>query len=155
MPIQIRKATLSDLEVLDAFQQKLIAHERTVEPVIKQEEPFRYYNIRALLDGSRQAIVMIAEADGIPVGSGFGEIRQNDHFFSDPLQGYIGLIYVDEAYRGHHISALIMDEIVQWFHKAGVHHIRLKVYANNTSALKAYEKYGFTHLLHEMKLKEK
>ena len=46
-----------------------------------------------------------------------------------------------------------IQELTKWFHSKNIHEIRLKVYANNPMAVKAYEKYGFEHFVHEMKLK--
>jgi ribosomal protein S18 acetylase RimI-like enzyme len=153
MSLSIRPASLSDVDLLRDFERKLISHEQENEKTLKQERELLYYDIPKLIEDVRNTCVLIAELDGNPVGCGFGQIRENDHFNQEKQYGYIGLMYVDESSRGNNVGHSIVQELVRWFHSRTIREIRLKVYASNPGAIKAYEKYGFEHMVHEMKLK--
>ena len=68
------------------------------------------------------------------------------------LQGYLGFMYVDEAHRGRGLNKLIIDDLILWCKSRGVNEIRLAVYQDNPSAIKAYEKVGFEKHLITMRL---
>ncbi len=153
MSPNFRKATRVDITTLRNFENKLVAHERSREPTLIQEGALEYYDIPQLIEDSENSIIIIAEVDNKPVGCGLGQIRKNEPYNNVPHYGYVGLMYVDEAQRGNKIGGSIIQELVDWFHSKKINEIRLKVYANNPAAVKAYEKYGFEHFVHEMKLK--
>ena len=152
--MNFRKATLSDVRLLRDFESKLVAYERTIEPGIIQKGPLEYYDIPKLLEDISSAIVFIAEIDGQPVGCGLGQIKENDSYNSETQYGYIGIMYVDEDQRGKNVGSSIVRELITWFHSKGINEIRLKVFAGNPIAISAYQKYGFAHYIHEMKLKK-
>lgn len=154
MSLNFRKALPSDIQLLRGFESKLVAHERAIEPTLIQEGHLEYYDISQLIENTTNSIVIIAEIDGEPVGCGLGQIKENDPCYSEKRYGYIGLMYVDEDQRGKNVGGSIIQELVRWFHGQGIHEIHLRVYANNPGAVKAYEKYGFEHYIHEMKLKK-
>lgn len=154
MNIRFRKATLSDVALLRGFESKLVAHERAVEPTLIQEGPLEYYEIPNLIEDSENALVLVAEMDGDPVGCGLGQIRKNDPCYNETYYGYIGLMYVEPSQRGKNIGSSIVQELTAWFRAKNIREVRLKVYASNPGAVKAYEKYGFEHYIHEMKLRQ-
>jgi hypothetical protein len=102
-PIVVRQATADDLETLNRFQQGVIATERPFEPTIK-DNPVRYYDISRML-GSDDVRFVIAESGPLMVGCGFARIEFSKPYLKHRIQGYLGLMYVDLAYRGHsHVS---------------------------------------------------
>jgi len=129
-----------------------VDHERAVVPTLKQSGEIRYYDIPALIADTTNTVVLIAEIAGEPVGCGLGTIKENDACYNEMRYGYIGLMYVDEAYRGKNIAGEIVQKIVQWFRDRSISEIRLKVYASNSGAVRAYRKYGFEDYIFEMKL---
>ncbi|MCH5685810.1 GNAT family N-acetyltransferase [Niabella sp. W65] len=56
------------------------------------------------------------------------------------------------AFRGKGVNSLIIDALKQWANDNELSEIRLQVYSENTSAIKAYEKAGFKPILTEMRL---
>lgn len=154
MNLTFRKATLEDVPLLRGFEAKLVDHERAVEPTLKQEGVLEYYDIPKLIEDTRNAIVLIAEIDGVAVGCGLGQIKENDACYDESHYGYIGLMYVDESQRGKNVGGSIVQELNNWFRSKGINEIRLKVYANNPGAIGAYEKYGFEPFINEMKLRK-
>lgn len=154
MALTFRKATLEDVSLLRGLEAKLVEHERGLEPTLKQGGRLEYYDIPKLIEDTRNAIVLIAEIDGQTVGCGLGEIKKNDACYNESHYGYIGLMYVDESQRGKNVGGSIVHELTDWFHINGINEVRLKVYASNPGAIRAYEKYGFEPYINEMKLKK-
>lgn len=153
MNIRFRKAVLSDVPLLRSFESRLVEHERALEPTLLQEGPLEYYDIPKLIEDPENSLVLVAEIGGEPVGCGLGQIKKNDPCYKETHYGYIGLMFVDESQRGKNVGGSVVQELITWFRNKGIREIRLKVYASNPGAVKAYEKYGFEHYIHEMKLK--
>lgn len=155
MNIAFRTATEADIPLLREFEQKLINHERSVEPTVKKEVPLTYYDIPKMLTETDKVLMLIAEVDGEPAGCGFARIRPSENCYTYSQHGYLGLIYVEESQRGQNVGGKIIDKLVEWLHEHNINDVILRVYAANVSAVKAYEKYGFAHYVHEMKLRAK
>lgn len=146
----IRKATLDDLPVLLEFEQALIKAERPMDSTIKDGE-ISYYDIADFINQNNTE-VLIAEIDSKIVASGYAQIKKDRHYLKHDLQGYLGFMYVDEAHRGRGLNKLIVDDLIIWCKSKGINEIRLAVYQDNPSAIKAYEKVGFKKHLITMRL---
>ena len=150
MDIKIRKAGHSDLETLKKFQAELVKFERPFDHTIKKGN-VEYYNIPNKINSDKVRF-LIAEYNKKPVGCGIGQIMKNVKWSKYKYKGYLGLMFVDEEFRGKGISKMIMKDIIKWFSKNKIKDIMLQVYAENTAAVKAYEKAGFKTQILEMKL---
>ena len=149
--MDIRTATIDDLETLLEFEQALISYERPLDPTLKKDEKIYYYDLPALIE-SKESQVFVVELDGEIVGCGFGKIEENKPKFIEKHRGYIGLIYVDENYRRRGIAEKIFENLFEWFKERDVWEAMLRVYHDNDAAVKAYEKIGFSTGLIEMKM---
>ncbi len=149
MNIKIRKAIVADLPTLLDFEQQLITVERPMDISLEKEKKIHYYDIGAFIK-SEKAEVFVAVAETEIIGSGYGLIKNNDSKFKHPIYGYVGFMFVIEKYRGKGISTLILNQIFNWFKTKNITETRLKVYEENPSAIKAYEKIGFEKNLIEM-----
>lgn len=146
----IRAALQSDLPILKEFEQGIIATERPFNDSLKSEY-ICYYDIGALIDGV-SSHVMVAEEDGEIVGSGYVRIRESKAHLNHDLHAYLGFMYVESTHRGQGINQLIVQALINWGKTQGMQEFYLEAYAENNSALKAYEKLGFRASLIEMKL---
>ena len=146
----IRKATVADVPLLLQFEQALIKVERPMDSTIKDGE-VSYYDIAAFIK-ENESEVLLVECDTKIVASGYAQIKKDKHFLKHDLQGYLGFMYVDEAHRGRGLNKLIIDDLILWCKSRGVNEIRLAVYQDNPSAIKAYEKVGFEKHLITMRL---
>lgn len=146
----IRAALQSDLPILKEFEQGIIATERPFNDSLKSEY-ICYYDIGALIDGE-SSHVMVAEEDGEIVGSGYARIRESKAHLTHDLHAYLGFMYVESTHRGQGINQLIVQALINWGKTQGMQEFYLEAYAENNSALKAYEKLGFRASLIEMKL---
>lgn len=146
----VRKATLKDLPILLEFEQSLIEAERPMDPNIK-EDHISYYDI-ALFIKDDDADVFVVELNNEIVASGYAKIKEDRHYFKHDKIGYLGFMFVPEQHRGNGYNKLIMDALLKWCKSREIYEIRLDVYDNNPSAIKAYEKVGMKKYLINMSL---
>ena len=139
--ITIRKATEADLEILYQFEQGVIEAERPFD-VNLQAGLISYYNLPALLQSTRAHLV-VAESGNRIIASGYVRIDPSEPFLQHTHHAYIGFIYVVPDLRGQGISKMVIEELRRWSREQNIHELRLRVYSDNTSAIKAYEKIGF------------
>ena len=148
--IIIRAAVQADLPILKEFEQGIIATERPFNDSLKSEY-ICYYDIGALIDGENSR-VLVAEDDGVIVGSGYARIRESKAHLTHDFHVYLGFMYVAPTHRGQGINQLVIQALISWGKNQGMQDFYLEAYADNNSAIKAYEKLGFTTSLIEMKL---
>ncbi|HMK17591.1 MAG TPA: GNAT family N-acetyltransferase [Chitinophagaceae bacterium] len=147
--IKIRKASLLDLDQLMVFEQDLIKAERPFDPTLKPD-PITYYDLKSLLT-SPLAEVVVAEADNKIIASGYARIDKSRHFLKHNHHAYLGFMYVVPEYRGQGINKKIMDVLKDWAVSQNITEFSLEVYYDNASAIKAYEKIGFSRYILEMR----
>jgi GNAT superfamily N-acetyltransferase len=148
--IKIRKATLKDIKSLLEFEQAIVEFERPFEENMMLE-PFHYYDLAELIQLDN-AQVLVAEHDKRLVGSGFIHIRKARDYLNHEYHGYLGFMYVDPEYRGLSINKKIIRELTKWAKHKQLNVLCLTVFAENQSAIRAYEKAGFHPNLLEMRL---
>ena len=139
--LRVRQATLNDLEILLEFEQLLIDYERNLTSHIKDGH-INYYDIESFIK-KPGAVVIVAEANGEIIGSGYALIKYNKNYKTPEKYVYIGFMYVKEEHRGKGVNKTIMNELIEWGKKNGHYIFKLDVYSNNSSAINAYHKAGF------------
>ena len=150
MTIQVRPATLDDLPTLLDFEQGIIEAERPYDPLLKPD-PISYYDIGAMIE-AEDAEVMVVEADGELVASGYAKVKRSRHYTSPGWHAFLGFMFVGESHRGQGINRLLLDALLDWSRQRGLTEVRLTVYPGNEPAIRAYEKAGFKPYLTEMRL---
>ncbi len=146
----VRKARHEDLKILLEFEQGIIKAERPMDPTLA-EDPISYYDISELIN-SDDAEVVVVEYQKDVIASGYAKIKKARHYLDHDLYSYMGFMYTKPSFRGRGVNKLIVDELIKWSHLKGLKEIRLTVYDENLSALKAYEKLGFKKHLIEMRI---
>jgi ribosomal protein S18 acetylase RimI-like enzyme len=147
--IKIRKAAPADLEQLLIFEQDLIKFERSFDPSIKPD-PVNYYDLKAMLTGSHIEVA-VAEINNKIIASGYARIDKSKPFLKHENHAYLGFMYVLPEHRGKGINKQIIDHLKNWAASQNVNEFRLEVYYDNDSAIKAYEKIGFSRYSLEMR----
>ena len=147
--IEIRKGTIDDLGQLLIFEQDLIKFERVFDPTIKPD-PVNYYDLKTMLTAPHIEVA-IAEINNKIVGSGYARIDKSKPFLKHSNHAYLGFMYVLPGYRGKGINKLIMEHLENWAKAQNINEFRLEVYYDNISAIKAYEKIGFSRYSLEMR----
>lgn len=147
----VRKATPEDLDTLRKFEQGVIETERPFDVTMKEGD-ISYYDLPGLLS-SPAAALMVAEHERRLLGSGYALIKPAEKKYNLFTEyAYIGFMYVVPDERGKGVNKLILEALISWARSRGITEIRLEVYAENASAIKAYEKAGFAPLLTSMRL---
>jgi ribosomal protein S18 acetylase RimI-like enzyme len=150
MSIDVRQATPADLPTLLRFEQGVIAAERPMDPTIK-DGPIHYYDLNALLTSPHIHLV-VAETNGMLIGSGYARIDPSRHYLRHAQHAYIGFMYFEPAFRGKGVNQLVIEALKTWSAGKGITELRLDVYTTNTLAIRAYEKAGFTPYLVNMRM---
>lgn len=144
-----RTATREDLLVLLGFEQGIVAWERPFNPTLKPD-PISYYDIGELIDLDTAEVIVAVDGERI-IGSGYVKIRQASDYVQPSEYAFLGFMFVDPDYRGRGVNRLVMDALLDWAKARELTEVRLQVYSGNDSAIRAYEKTGFTPLLLEMR----
>lgn len=145
----IRKATEDDLEELYRFEQGVIEAERPYDPTLKKEF-IHYYDLKEMITASHIEII-VAQFENKIIGSGYARIEKGKPYLRHIHHAYLGFMYVHPEYRGKGINKKIIDALKNWALSKNVKEFRLEVYFNNTSAIRAYEKIGFSKHMIEMR----
>lgn len=148
--ITIRKATEKDLDTLYQFEQGVIEAERPFDPTLRAGL-IHYYDLIGL-SRSTKAHLVVAETGNRIVASGYARIDSSEAFLQHTHHAYIGFIYVVPELRGHGISKKVIEELRRWSAEQGIQELRLEVYVENASAIKAYEKMGVIKHMIEMRM---
>ena len=144
--INIRKARLEDLNILLEFEQGIITAERPYDPTLK-EGKINYYDIEKMITATHIEVV-VAEIGAKIVGSGYARIETAKPYLNHDNYAYLGFMYTDPQHRGKGVNAIIIEALKEWCLSQEITELRLDVYNDNPSAIRAYEKVGFKkHLL--------
>lgn len=148
--ITIRKAHRNDLEKLLEFEQGIITAERPFDPTLK-EEKIHYYDIEKMISAPHIE-VLVAEIGSELIGSGYARIETAKPYLNHLNYAYLGFMYTDANHRGKGVNAKIIEALKEWCNLQNVFELRLDVYNDNSSAIKAYEKAGFKKHLVNMRM---
>ncbi len=151
MSIILRQANKLLLPIMERFHQALIVAERPFGDTLAPD-PISYYNLEDLLD-NEDAEVVVAEVEGKVIGMGYAKIVESKDYHTHTHHCHLGCMFVEEEYRGKGINKMVMDYLMAWSKSRGIHEIRLEVYAQNESAIRAYEKCGFFPNMVAMRMK--
>lgn len=88
--------------------------------------------------------VFVAEINSESGGYAFCIHKQfiGNNNMTDIKTLYIDDLCVDENIRGHHIGTALYEYVLDYAKSAGCYNVTLNVWADNTSAVKFYEKIG-------------
>src|ERR1700743_623574 len=148
--VTIRSATLDDLDTLLEFEKGIMTTERPFDPTI-QEGDVHYYDIAYMITAPHVEVAVAVSEDEI-IGSGYVRIEDAKVFLKHKKHGFLGFMYVKPDHRGKGVNQKVITALQQWAILRGVNEFRLEVYDQNPSAIRAYEKLGFTKLLIEMRM---
>lgn len=147
-----RRATEQDLKILLEFEQGIVFAERPFNSTLIDGE-IHYYDLLQLIK-SEEALVLVTEENNEIIASGYAKIKKTENNYSNfDEYAYLGFMYVKPEHRGKGVNKLILDELIGWAKSKNISEVRLDVYSQNESAVKAYEKAGFESLLTTMRMK--
>lgn len=142
MDVIVRTAESADLEKLLEFEQGVIDTERPFDPSLRPENT-RYYDMAAMLAAPHIRVV-VAELDGELIGSGYARIEDSKPYLTHDRHSYMGFMFTVPEHRGKGVNQKIIDNLERWSLSHGVTEMRLEVYVENESAIRAYQKIGYS-----------
>jgi len=145
-----REAKLEDLPQLLKLEQGVVEAERPYNSAIKSEGA-SYYDIPYLIE-DEQSYMLVLEHEGEIIATGYSQIRTSKKSLKHDQHAYLGFMFVVAEHRGKGINKQLMEKLLDWSQQQGIDDFYLDVYAQNQSAIKAYEKLGFAPCLVEMRL---
>lgn len=145
-----RTATLDDLEILESFEQGVIKAERPYDPTLKPD-PIIYYNLKGLIQSSESEVI-VTTYNALIIASSYVRILPAKPYLKHDFYAYLGFMFVTPEFRGKGVNKKIIAEVKNWCIKKKIHELRLDVYCENISAIKAYEKAGFKNHLVNMRI---
>jgi len=101
---------------------------------------------------SEESEVIVAEIDKVIIGSAYISIKEAKPYLKHTHYGYLGFMFVKPKFRGQGVNKKILEELKNWALKKGLTELRLDVYDENYSAIKAYEKAGFKKHMINMRM---
>jgi ribosomal protein S18 acetylase RimI-like enzyme len=146
----VRQAKIEEIETLLEFEQGIVTAERPFNPTLKEGE-IHYYDLAKLIESPRSS-VFVAEIGGELVASGYVLEKETADYLKHARYAYLGFMYVKPEHRGKGVNQKILDALLNWAKQRGLTEIRLEVFSENQSAIKAYEKAGFKALMLEMRM---
>lgn len=146
----IRAARFEDLEILYRFEQGIVTAERPFNVTLKPGH-INYYDLKEMLTMPHVYIAVALDGDKL-IGSGYARIESSKPYLQHKQHSYLGFMYVEPGYRGQGVNQLIIDALKEWSVSKGIYELRLDVYNNNQTAIRAYEKAGFEKHLVEMRM---
>ncbi|MFA6105511.1 MAG: GNAT family N-acetyltransferase [Patescibacteria group bacterium] len=150
--INIRKATIKDLEGILELGKLLAVHERKCDLLLT---PFDIKKSKAKYKrrfADSKACLFVAEKDGDIIGFVYGLLKKSpSHIKGHKKIGRLQACYVKKEFRRKQVATKLTDELLYWFGKQNVTLIDLNVYANN-EAINAWRKIGFKDYDVQMRL---
>lgn len=152
----IRPYTDTDITQLDEltndFQNYMVGIDERGElrPFSSIDEAHQYMGKLIADAKDMDGVVFVAEENGKIIGYVQGIIdRHTDEdnvmyqtSHNKSIDGWVGVLYVDPAFRGKKLGRALFDAIKQNFVDAGCQTLRLLVMNDNTGSVKFYESYG-------------
>ena len=147
--MSLTTATLEDIETLLEFEQGVINFERPFDPTLKKETT--YYDIPEMI-ASSEVLLLVAVLDTEIIASGYARIEAAKPYLKHQQYAYLGFMFVTPNHRGKGVNGVVLEALNVWIRSKNISEVRLDVYSENPSAIKAYEKAGFKkHLINMRK----
>lgn len=148
--IYFRPALIEDLPILYDFEQGIIEAERPYNETLKPGH-ISYYDITGMIEATDTEVIVGVCGEEL-IASVYVSIKAAKPYLKHDYFAYLGFMYVKPAYRGRGINRKIIEETKNWASKKGIKEVRLDVYEDNYSAVRAYEKAGFKKHLVNMRI---
>jgi RimJ/RimL family protein N-acetyltransferase len=132
--VTVRDATLADVDTLVDMLVEVAGEGRWIGTEAPVDVERRRQRTAADVE-AEDTVVLVAEADGKPVGQ-LG-LHLAPYGVAD-----LGML-VAAGWRGRGVGTVLLDEAVRRAREAGAHKIALQVWPHNTAAIALYERFGF------------
>ena len=143
--LKIRRADEGDIPAIGRLLYQVHKVHSDARPDLFKPGAKKYTDdeLRGILADSLRPI-FVAEMDGAVLGYAFCVHQQygGDTNMTDVKTLYIDDLCVDEGARGGHIGRSLYEYVLAYAKGQGYYNVTLNVWADNTGALKFYERLG-------------
>ena len=141
----VRKATRKDRAAVVDMWMRLAEYHAALDPVYrpspKAPRVFAKFLKRCLK--ANDALVLLAEIDGSPVGMCTALIDDNPQVFETTRFGRLADLYVDAAYRCRGVGTQLLREAQRWLADNGINVCRASAAEQNPALENFWLKSGF------------
>jgi len=143
--VSVRPAAVADLERVVAWWRAMIGLHVERDPhrfrlIPRADASFREY-VRGQLDNP-DALVLVAEVDGIPAGFSNAVLRLPPPVFVPAFAGCVDNVFVAPERRRHGVGAALLERTRAWLASRGVAEWSANVYVWNEASLALFAKSG-------------
>jgi len=147
MKIEIRKATLKDLDEILKLNRELFVNEhdnfdKTIDVKWSLGEEHREYYLKGIT--SKNRIEIVALVDGRIVGYLAGSVIKADEWRTLKKLVELDDMFVLENYRSYGIGSKLFSEFVKWAKSKKVERMKVLTSFSNERAIGFYKKNGFS-----------
>ncbi len=157
--MQIRRAKQTDIDGINFLLRQVLEIHAEGRPdiFIKGRKKYSDAELKDIIADDNTPIYVAADDDGRILGYAFCiyQITKNNSILRDRKTLYIDDLCVDEACRGRHIGTALFEYVNGVSEANACDSITLNVWSLNETAMKFYEKCGFTPLKTVMEKKLK
>lgn len=143
--LHIRRAADGDIDIINKLLYQVHKVHSDARPDIFKPGAKKYTDeeLRVLISQDNTPI-FVAEKDGTVAGYAFCVYKQliSDNNMTDIKTLYIDDLCVDENKRGCRIGQSLYEYVVNYAKENGFYNVTLNVWADNSAAVKFYEKIG-------------
>jgi ribosomal protein S18 acetylase RimI-like enzyme len=151
--LEIRRATIDDLELIKEIKLEAKASERTynksLKPIEQTKELYFSY-LKSDLENSDRAVFIAIDQDK-PVGIITGRIYTTLLIRRLPKKGHISNLFIEPTHRKKGLASKLANELLNWFKTEGIEDVHLGAALQNDPALQMFKKLGFQEYAIEMK----
>ena len=155
MPIQIRRATETDIPELSRLVAALAAWEQSLDSRVQ----FDWDGIRDapnwlrfVLNRAHHAVWVADAGDSRLVGHLWIRLKHQADGALPQSIGYISQAFMDETFRGRGLMKPMLEAAYEWFRDAGITTITLSVLHRNSVGATAWHRLGFSDWREERRM---
>ena len=143
MSVRVRPAAAADRDFLRSLVPRLRAFgPGPLRPLDAMDGAERRALERALDEPSPDALLVVAELDGVgPAGVAYA-LTYTDYFTDEP-HGHISVLAVSESGEGRGVGRALLAAVEAWSAERGHRFVTLNVFATNARARAVYERAGY------------
>lgn len=142
---KIRRAVEEDIDVINQLLYEVHKVHSDVRPDLFQAGAKKYQDEelkRILADDDRPVFVAVREGKVLGYVFCIHQQYHNHNNMTDIRTLYIDDLCVEESARKMHIGSRLYEYVLDYAKKHGYYNVTLNVWADNTNAVKFYEKLG-------------
>lgn len=142
--MEIKVATEHDITSIEKLYEQLFANMAALQPQYWQNASPSISYIKTILK-SKTGDFLVAVKDSQVIGFALVQEQETSPYNCIIYRKFANLmdIVVDKAFQGHGVGTALLTTVKWWAKNRDLEYIELQVLAENTGAIKLYEKFNY------------